>query len=140
MTAAAFLSGRLPAGEANGLAAIVRELVDDPTRVHTLVVLADCVRVTQLVESGDTVPTIRIRRVEAITAPDDQEGLRRLLMREFERRTGQAVLPLELERDVQAAFDQTSAGVGPGGAPPADPGPGDAPQPPPPADFSNGER
>lgn len=139
MTTSAFLSGRLPAGEANGLAAIVRDLIDDPTRVHVLVVLADCTRVTRLVESGDTVPTVRVRRVEAITATDDQQSLRRLLMREYERRTGQTVLPLELERDVTAAFDDRPAGAGSADSPPAGPpaGPGDTA--PPSAEFSDGD-
>ena len=106
MTALAFLSGRLPSGEANGLAAIVRQLVDDPADVHVLVVLADCVKVTRLVESGDTVPTVRIRRVEAISDGEDRAQMRRLLMREYERRTGQPTLPLDLENDVRAAFDE----------------------------------
>lgn len=117
MTTTAFLSGRLPSGEANGLAAIVRELVDDPSQIHVLVVLADAVKVTQLVEAGSVVPTIRIRRVEAIKDPGDRESLRRLLMREFERRTGQLVLPLELEEDVRAAFGEDDADP-----PPAEPG------------------
>lgn len=133
MTALAFLSGKLPNGEANGLAAIVRELVDDPTRVHVLVVLADCSKTTRLVDTGDTVPTLRVRRVEAISSPDDQAGLRRLLMREYERRTGQPVLPLDLERDVQAAFDDVDEqGEQPD---PAEPASGDDP---PPAQFSDG--
>lgn len=126
MTASAFLSGRLPSGEANGLAAIVRALVDDPGAVHVLVVLADCVKVTQLVESGATVPTVRIRRVEAISDPDDMAALRRLLMREYERRTGQPTLPLELENDVEAAFGGVET---PPPAPPADPPDGDPPPP-----------
>lgn len=135
MSTVAHLSGRLPAGEANGLGAIVRELIDDPGRVHVLVVLADAIKVTQLVESGDTVPTMRIRRIEAITAADDRSDLQRLLMREFERRTGKPVLPLELERDVTAAFE-------PGGdARTSPPGPAQGPSDtPPPAEFSDGDR
>lgn len=130
MTALAFLSGRLPAGEANGLAAIVRQLIDDPADVHVLVVLADCVKVTRLVESGDTVPTVRVRRVEAITDSGDRASLRRLLMREFERRTGQPVLPLDLENDVRAAFDEDDPGDGPSDAPAAGDDPGDTKPPP----------
>jgi hypothetical protein len=124
-TSGAFLSGRLPSGEANGLAAIVRDLIDDPGQVRVLVVLADAIKVTRLVESGDTVPTVRIRRIEAITDAADRESLRRLMMREFERRTGQAVLPLELEEDVRQAFDNLDAP--PATDPPADP-PADPPK------------
>lgn len=126
MTALASLSGRLPAGEANGLAAIVRQLVDDPGDIHVLVVLADCVKVTKLVESGDTVPTLRVRRIEAISDGDDRAQLRRLLMREYERRTGQPTLPLDLENDVRAAFDEVDTPADP----PAGDDPGDPPAPP----------
>jgi len=128
MTTTAFLSGRLPSGEANGLAAIVRQLVDDPEAVHVLVVLADVVKTTHLVESGNTVPTLRIRRIEAIGDGGDRAQLQRLLQREYERRTGQPTLPLELEEDVRAAF-------GDDGAPPPPPEPkrkrGKAPDAPP---------
>lgn len=109
MTVTAFLSGRLPSGEANGLAAIVRQLVDDPEHVHVLVVLADVVKTTHQVESGATVPTVRIRRIEAIGDGADRAELQRLLMREYERRTGQPTLPLELEEDVRAAFGEAGA-------------------------------
>jgi hypothetical protein len=117
MTTAAHLSGRLPSGDANGLAAIVGELVDDPDRIHVLVVLAGCLKVTHVVKDNAQVPTVEIRRIEAISDPGDRAALQRLLMREFERRTGQPVLPLELEQDVEAAF---------GNAPPDD----DPPAPP----------
>jgi len=45
------------------------------------------------------------------------------LMREYERRTGKLVLPLELERDVIAAFDDPGYPTGVGE--PDGPGPGD---------------
>lgn len=124
------LSGRLPRGDANGLAAIVHQLVDDPGNVHVLVVLADCVKVTRLVESGDTVPMVRVRRVEAITDSADRASLRRLLMREFERRTGQPVLPLDLENDVRAAFDEDGTGEPPSDPSAAGDDPGDTKPPP----------
>lgn len=121
MSQSAYLSGRLPDGEANGLAGKLRELVDDPERVHVLIVLADVTKVTQLVESGATVPTLRIRRVEAIGDPTDQKELQRILMREYERRTGQPVLPLELERDVESAFTAGDAAAPPDDDPPPPP-------------------
>jgi hypothetical protein len=120
------LSGRLPQGDANGLGAIIRNLIAEPEAVHVLVVLADAVKVTRLVESGDTVPTMRIRRVEAITDAGDRASLQRLMMREFERRTGQLVLPLDLENDVRAAFGDGSLEV-PGADDDPDEGPADPP-------------
>lgn len=129
MTALAYLSGRLPDGDANGLYALVPDLVADPAAVRVVVALVDCVKVTQLVDAGGTVPTLRIRRVEAISDAGDRADLERLLAREFERRTGQLVLPLDLERDVRAAFDGSDPAAG-GDTPAAGDGPPE-PDPPP---------
>lgn len=123
VTGGVFLSGRLPVGESNGLGGIVADLVNDPEHVHVLVVLADVIKVTRVVESGDTVPTLRVRRVEAIGDTDDRRTLERLLMREYERRTGQPTLPLELEDDVRSAFADLDA------PPPDDDPPPDPPAP-----------
>jgi len=112
------LSGVLPSGDANGVHAIVPAMIDDPGRVHVLVVLADCVSVRHNIDDGSRVPTVRIRRIEAVTDPGDRDQLQRLLMREFERRTGQPVLPFELESDVRAAFDDGTGDDGPEEPPP----------------------
>lgn len=100
------LASRLPSGDADGLAPIVQDLVEHPGEIRVLVVLADVVKVTLEVEAGARLPTLRIRRLEAITDPQDRKALRRLLMREFERRTHAPVLPLDLENDVRAAFGE----------------------------------
>lgn len=96
------LSAGLPADDRNGLAPIVRRLVDDPHDVHVAVVLLDTVKVTTDVETGDVVPTVRVRAVEPIEQTDDSRELERLLRRAYERRTGQVELPLELERELDA--------------------------------------
>jgi hypothetical protein len=109
----ASLSGRLPKGEANGLGPIGRQLLEEPDQVQVAVVLLDCSKITEEVDTGDRVPTIRIRRIEAIVDRDDREHVRRFLLREYERRTGKTVLPFELERDLTEAFgpaDSTSDG------------------------------
>lgn len=100
------LSGRLPKGEANGLAPILRKLLDEPHTVHVVVALVDCSKITTNVDDGDRVPTVRVRRIEAISDPDDRDRLRMLLTREYERRTGKTVLPFDLEQDLRAAFEQ----------------------------------
>jgi len=104
MSTIAYLSGRLPDGEANGLTSAVADMTNDPADVRAMVVLFDCPKVTVLTADGTRIPTLRIRRCEVISDPTDRQSLRRLLMREYERRTGQLVLPLELEHDVEAAF------------------------------------
>ncbi len=99
-------SGRLPKGDANGLAPIGRELLDEPKKVQVVVALIDCSKITDDVDNGDRIPTIRVRRIEAITDPDDLRRLRMLMEREYERRTGKTMLPFELEEDVRSAFDE----------------------------------
>lgn len=101
----ASLAGNLPKGSANGLDGIIADLLADPSRVHVAVVLLDCSKVTRKTDEGDEVPTVRVRRIEAITDEGDRRAARRLLMREWERRTGNNTLPFELEQDVAAAFE-----------------------------------
>jgi hypothetical protein len=105
MSGPASLSGALPDGPANGLAAIADDLVDNPTRVHVAIILLDTVKITQRVDDGTRVATVRVRRIEPIRDPGDAATMRRLLQREFERRTGQVVLPFDLETDVRTAMD-----------------------------------
>lgn len=100
------LAGSLPAGEANGLAAIARELVETPEKVHVVIALVDCSKITTKTDSGDVIPTARIRRIEAITDGEDGRRMRMLLRREWERRTGKTVLPFELEEDMRSAFGE----------------------------------
>lgn len=94
------MSGSLPGDDRNGLASIVRELVDDPDEVHVAICLVDTKKITTDVESGDVVPTVRVRAIEPIRDTADATEMERLLRRAYERRTGQVELPLELEREL----------------------------------------
>lgn len=96
------MSGRLPVDDRNGLVSIARELVDDPERVHVVIALVDTLKVTTNIESGDVVPTVRVRAIEPIGETTDAYELERLLRRAYERRTGHVELPLELERELEA--------------------------------------
>lgn len=98
------LAARLPSGSKNGLASIAEELVANPEKVHVVLMLVDCSKITSDVDSGDVIPTARIRRIEPITDGVDGHRLRQILRRAWERRTGKDVLPLDLEDDVNAAF------------------------------------
>lgn len=99
----AHLAGALPAGDKNGLAALAPALVNDtPGQLHVGIVTFSTSKLTTDVETGDVVPTIRIRQFEPFTASGDVEELRRLLRRQYERRTGQVELPLELEQELDA--------------------------------------
>lgn len=103
------LGSRLPEGSANGLSAIADGMVEEPDRVWVIVALIDTAKLTHNVDSGDIVPTARIRRIEAITDLPDGHKLRQLLRRAWERRTGKDVLPLDLEDDLAAAFGTSRA-------------------------------
>lgn len=100
------LAGRLPTGDANGLAAIAADMLDNPEQVHVVIALVDCSKITTDTDSGDVVPTARIRRIEAIKDPKDGRVLRSLLRREWERRTGKTVLPFEMEEELRSAFGE----------------------------------
>jgi len=97
------LAGSLPGGDANGLVAIARQLIDEPHEVHVAVVLIDCKSSKVDHDSGEIVPTARIRRVEVI-GEQDKELAQKMMRRALEQRTGKTVLPFDLEEDMRSAF------------------------------------
>jgi hypothetical protein len=99
------LASALPKGANDGLSPIADALVDQPHRVRVVLALVDCSKITTDADTGDVIPTARIRRIEAIVDPADGARLVRLLQRQYERRTGATVLPLDLEEDLASAFD-----------------------------------
>lgn len=50
------LASKLPRGEADGLAALSRELIDNPQAVHVVVALVDCQKVTDAIAAAADVP------------------------------------------------------------------------------------
>jgi hypothetical protein len=106
------LSSRLPGGDANGLGSIAGPMVSNPHNVHVLVVLVDCAKTVTDCDTGDTIPVARIRRVEAIKGQDDIATCERLVRRAIEQRTGQTVLPMDLEDELNAAFENIDPSTG----------------------------
>ena len=104
------LKGSLPKGDGNGLNAIGYDLAENPKLMRVAVMLFDCEEITEKVDSGDRKIKVRVRRIEVIRNTDDAMAMRRLLMRAFEERSGKVVLPLELENDVNAAFEEMGEG------------------------------
>jgi hypothetical protein len=106
------LSGGLPGDERNGIGAISAALVDNPEQVQVIVALVDCTKITTKIDTGDVIPTARIRAIEGFTVETaDGKELKRLWRRAFERRTGKVELPLEVERaldDLVPADDEES--------------------------------
>lgn len=111
------LSSQLPEGDKNGLGAIEAALLHNSGDKHVLVAIVDCKQISQNVDTGESTATARIRAVEAFTATAaDGAELARLLRRAHEERTGQSVLPIEIERELDAlrphSDDEPSAGGG----------------------------
>jgi hypothetical protein len=99
------LMGALPEGDNNGAAAIAADLLQDPHRLRPMIAIVDCRRVSTDNDTGEHTATVRVRRIEALL-PSDLAQAERLLRRALEGRTGQTVLPLDLEDDIRAAFEQ----------------------------------
>jgi hypothetical protein len=97
------LSGKLPKGDADGISQLAGPLVENPHKVHVAILLMDCCKVTIDQDTGDAVPTARIRRVE-IVRREDLPQAERLVRRALEERSGSTVLPIELEDEISAAF------------------------------------
>ena len=98
------LASSLPDGDANGLTAVHQKLCDAPHEMHVVVALVDCKRITTETDTGELVPTGRVRRIEVITKPADGKRLIQLVRRAYEERTGQTVLPLDMEDELSAIF------------------------------------
>lgn len=97
------LAGSLPGGDANGLIAIARQLIDNPHEVHVVLALVDCKSSKVDHDNGEIVPTARIRRIEVI-GNQDRDLAQKMMRRALEERTGKTVLPFDLEEDMRAAF------------------------------------
>src|SRR5215472_18600015 len=98
----------MPKGDTNGLSAIAADLVREakgeaPPRLRAVICLVDARRATVDKDTGDWSVTVRVRRAEVLLQGDQPEA-EKLIRRALEARTGQAVLSLELERDLEAAF------------------------------------
>jgi len=108
------LSNALPTGDRNGLLAAYDQLVDNERAHEPLVVVAivDRRRLEHDDDAGDDVATVRIRRVEVLTDKKTRENATRIMLEQYETRSGVSTLPLDLKNDLAAAVD---AGIGPDG-------------------------
>lgn len=105
------ISSSLPKGDRNGLGSIMRVLVDHPQRLHVLLAVVDCKSITTDNDTGDIVPTARIRHVEAV-AVEDLAAAKRLMDRAIENRNGSTMLPMEVEDELIAAFSGVDPSTG----------------------------
>jgi len=127
------MAAALPKGDGNGLNAIAHRLLADqltPTagqdgrpHLYAVIALVDSGGVATKPDAEWTV-TARVRRVEVVL-PADCPTAEKLLRRALENRTGLETLPLELEDELNAAFDNIDLTTGelrhPPEQPPANP-------------------
>ncbi len=97
------LSSKLPAGDGNGLEVVVYAL-KDPGAVIPCVCLVSGKYEKNDFESGETVTTARIRRIEAILDDEDRKIVENVMRRALDRRTGREALPYDLEEEIRGAF------------------------------------
>jgi hypothetical protein len=97
------LSTALPKGDGNGLDAIARQLVDDPHELHVVIAIVDCKQSKIDHDTDEREPTARLRRIEVIQG-DDKRVAQQMMRRALEERTGQTVLPIDLEDELREAF------------------------------------
>ncbi len=98
-------AGSAPEGDANGLSPYVGEILAG-ARTNALwpvIAVLDCASEKVDYRKGGRTPTMGVRRIE-IVLPEDRKAVARILARTLERRTGKAVLPLDLEDQIEQAF------------------------------------
>lgn len=91
--------------EENGLIDIARELLKEPLKRIPVVGVVDCSKITTDTSSGAREATVRVLRLEQVH-PDDRLELERIIRRSLEWRRGDEVLPIDLERDLEAWFPE----------------------------------
>lgn len=98
MSAAVTLSSKLEGDEmTNGLDAYAGWLEEHPDEFLVAVVWIDCPKVTINTETGDHVPTARIRRAEPLgTGSDIPKGVRAAVDEALEKRTGRTPIPFDI--------------------------------------------
>jgi hypothetical protein len=93
----------LPRGEENGLAAIAADLHKDPRRYRAVIGIVDCKRGAIDYDTDEEQLTVRFRRIEVVLR-GDHGAAEQLIRRALEFRTDEAVLPLELEDELEKTF------------------------------------
>lgn len=99
------IAGNLPAGDGNGLEAIITEMIDNPKKLHVAIVILDTKKITINPDTNEEIPTARIRRIEVLMTDEDRKVCERLMRRALDQRTGREALPYQLEEEIAGAFD-----------------------------------
>lgn len=109
MSAVVKLGSKLPGDfEVNGLDAQVDYLLDNPKDLMLAVVWLDVQKVTVDTDSGDHIPTVRVRRIEPIGAVGQvSEAVVKLVGDAFEERTGRKPIPMDIAEVTEERYSDT---------------------------------
>ena len=113
MSAVVKLAAQLPGDfETNGLDAQASLLLDGPKELLVAVVWLDVAKVTEDVDSGDRVPTVRVRRIEPLgDVGDVSDAVRDLVGTAVSKRTGRAPIPFDIAEVVEG-YDPDQLSIG----------------------------
>lgn len=113
MSAVVKLGSKMPGDfETNGLDALAEELVSDPKTLRVGIVVFDTDKVTVNTDTGESVPTIRVRRFEPVGTSDDvSQAIRDVFQETVEARTGRTPLPMDVAEVIDQ--DRLDDGTGP---------------------------
>jgi hypothetical protein len=101
------LTSQPPTGDNNGLTVHTSWMnAMAPNTPVVAVVVFDRAKVVWDDDKHQMIPYVRVRRAELMSDREDAEAMLRLLQRQYERRTGQTTLPLELEIDIKTILEQ----------------------------------
>ena len=97
MSATVRLSAKLAKDdELNGLDDLAADLIEDPAKIRCAVIWFDAVKVTHDTDTGDDIPTARIRKLEPIgDAKDVPDIIRKAVADAYHARSGSQPLPFE---------------------------------------------
>jgi hypothetical protein len=108
MSAVVKLGSKLPGdAEVNGVDVTADDLVSNPKVLRTAFVQYDVGQILVDPDSGEQVPTVRVRRFEPLGKADEvSTAITEAYFAAVEKRTGRKALPLEFAEVVeQGAFD-----------------------------------
>jgi len=97
------LAGTLTKGDKNGIALLDNFVAHKSAYRHVVIAVLSTKKLTTDVDTGDTEATLRIDRIERIL-PADAQRAEQMLRRSIEKRSGETVLPIDIEDEITAAF------------------------------------
>lgn len=97
MSAVVKVGSKMPANkEMNGLDAQQQDLVEDPKELRCALVWYDTGKITVDPDTGEQVPTIRLRRFEPVAVETVKSAIWETLQQAIQKRTGQPAIPLDI--------------------------------------------